>query len=33
MEAEDMKGAIEWIAKIVEAIERVTRLLLIKTGV
>ncbi|KAH9233373.1 hypothetical protein K456DRAFT_1838485 [Colletotrichum gloeosporioides 23] len=33
MEAEDMKGATEWIAKIVEAIEKVTRLLLINTGV
>ncbi|KAI8231803.1 putative glutamate carboxypeptidase [Colletotrichum sp. SAR 10_86] len=32
MEAEDMKGAIEWIAKIVEAIEKVTRLLSINTG-
>ncbi|KAI8314921.1 putative glutamate carboxypeptidase [Colletotrichum sp. SAR11_59] len=33
MEAEDMKGATEWIAKIVKVIEKVTRLLLINTGV
>ncbi|KAF5505388.1 putative glutamate carboxypeptidase [Colletotrichum siamense] len=33
MEAEDTKGVTEWIAKIVEAIEKVTRLLLINTGV
>ncbi|KAF4857178.1 putative glutamate carboxypeptidase [Colletotrichum siamense] len=33
MEAEDTKGVTEWVAKIVEAIEKVTRLLLINTGV